>query len=55
VLQALDLSDQPTRIVVNGYPELQGSTLLEKRRFAREKHDDIRHRLAPPSTMLSVR
>ncbi|KAJ7222932.1 proline racemase [Mycena rebaudengoi] len=38
-------SGEPTRIVVNGYPELQGSTLLEKRRFAREKHDDIRQRL----------
>ncbi|KAJ7757692.1 proline racemase [Mycena maculata] len=38
-------SGEPTRIVVKGYPELEGSTLLEKRRYAREKHDDIRQRL----------
>ncbi|KAJ7472733.1 proline racemase [Mycena latifolia] len=38
-------SGEPTRIVVNGYPELEGSTLLEKRRCAREKHDDVRKRL----------
>ncbi|KAJ7699748.1 hypothetical protein B0H14DRAFT_3035214, partial [Mycena olivaceomarginata] len=39
------LFDQPTRIVVNGYPQLEGETLLEMRRCAREKHDDIRQRL----------
>ncbi|KAJ7767145.1 proline racemase, partial [Mycena metata] len=38
-------SGEPTRIVVNGYPHLEGNTLLEKRRCAREKHDDIRQRL----------
>ncbi|KAJ7888792.1 proline racemase [Mycena leptocephala] len=38
-------SGEPTRIVVNGYPHLEGDTLLEKRRCAREKHDDIRQRL----------
>lgn len=38
------LFDQPTRIVVNGYPQLEGETLLEMRRCAREKHDDIRQR-----------
>ncbi|KAJ6561849.1 proline racemase [Mycena capillaripes] len=38
-------SGEPTRIVVNGYPDLEGNTLLEKRRCAREKHDDIRQRL----------
>ncbi|KAJ7679194.1 proline racemase [Mycena polygramma] len=40
-------SGEPTRIVVNGYPypHLEGHTLLEKRRCAREKHDDIRQRL----------
>ncbi|KAJ7844791.1 proline racemase [Mycena olivaceomarginata] len=36
-------SGEPTRIVVNGYPQLEGETLLEMRRCAREKHDDIRH------------
>ncbi|KAJ7025781.1 proline racemase [Mycena alexandri] len=43
--EALDLFGQPTRIVVNGYPYLEGDTLLEKRRCARDKHDDIRQRL----------
>ncbi|KAF7337001.1 Proline racemase [Mycena venus] len=38
-------SGEPTRIVVNGYPRLEGETLLEMRRCAREKHDDIRQRL----------
>ncbi|KAJ7846152.1 proline racemase [Mycena leptocephala] len=38
-------SGEPTRIVVNGYPHLEGDTLLEKRRCARDKHDDIRQRL----------
>ncbi|KAJ7683698.1 proline racemase [Mycena rosella] len=38
-------SGEPTRIVVKGYPELDGNTLLEKRRCAGEKHDDIRQRL----------
>ncbi|KAJ7249179.1 hypothetical protein B0H12DRAFT_1122222 [Mycena haematopus] len=36
-------SGEPTRIVVNGYPHLEGDTLLEMRRCARQKHDDIRH------------
>ncbi|KAJ6620073.1 proline racemase [Mycena sp. CBHHK59/15] len=46
-LKVVDMhtSGEPTRIVVKGYPQLQGATLLEKRRFAREKHDDIRARL----------
>ncbi|KAJ7196843.1 proline racemase [Mycena pura] len=39
-------SGEPTRIVVKGYPDLAGDTLLEKRRCAREKHDDIRQRQA---------
>ncbi|KAF8917530.1 proline racemase [Mucidula mucida] len=38
-------SGEPTRIIVRGYPVLQGSTLLEKRRYAREHHDDIRRQL----------
>ncbi|KAJ7168647.1 proline racemase, partial [Mycena filopes] len=38
-------SGEPTRIVVSGYPHLEGNTLLEKRRCAREEHDDIRQRL----------
>ncbi|KAJ7081845.1 proline racemase [Mycena belliarum] len=38
-------SGEPTRIVVKGFPELEGTTLLEKRRCAREKHDRIRQSL----------
>ncbi|CAK5268368.1 unnamed protein product [Mycena citricolor] len=38
-------SGEPTRIVVGGYPELQGTTLLEKRRCAKDRHDGIRQRL----------
>jgi trans-L-3-hydroxyproline dehydratase len=33
---------EPVRIVTGGYPELQGRTILEKRRDARENHDRIR-------------
>ncbi len=36
---------EPTRIVLSGYPDLQGSTLLEKRRDARERHDRLRRLL----------
>ncbi|KAK7006172.1 proline racemase [Favolaschia claudopus] len=46
-VQVIDMhtSGEPTRIVVKGYPKLEGETLLEMRRCAREKHDDIRQRL----------
>ncbi len=33
---------EPTRIILSGYPELKGSTLLDKRRDARERHDHLR-------------
>ncbi|KAI0335049.1 Diaminopimelate epimerase-like protein [Cubamyces sp. BRFM 1775] len=36
---------EPTRIIIAGYPQLEGSTLLEKRAHARDKIDDIRQRL----------
>ncbi|KAH9858871.1 Diaminopimelate epimerase-like protein [Lenzites betulinus] len=36
---------EPTRIVIGGYPTLEGETLLEKRTCAREKHDEIRQTL----------
>ncbi|KAI0759827.1 Diaminopimelate epimerase-like protein [Trametes elegans] len=36
---------EPTRIVVQGYPVLQGETLLEKRAYARDKLDEVRARL----------
>jgi proline racemase len=30
-----DTDDEPFRIIVGGVPPLQGSTILERRRFAR--------------------
>lgn len=36
---------EPVRIVTEGYPALEGATLLAKRRFARERHDDLRRML----------
>jgi trans-L-3-hydroxyproline dehydratase len=36
---------EPVRIVVDGYPTLEGDTILAKRRFARENHDGIRRML----------
>ena len=35
---------KPTRIIMRGYPKLEGKTLLEKRSYARDKIDDIRQR-----------
>jgi proline racemase len=36
---------EPLRVVVSGFPELEGRTVLERRREAREKHDDLRRAL----------
>jgi proline racemase len=36
---------EPFRVVVNGLPELRGDTVLERRRFAREHHDNLRRAL----------
>ncbi|KAK7041876.1 hypothetical protein VNI00_008833 [Paramarasmius palmivorus] len=47
-------SGEPTRIIVSGYPDLQGDTLLEKRRCAREHHDHIRRLYAVTSLPISV-
>jgi trans-L-3-hydroxyproline dehydratase len=33
---------EPLRIVAGGYPELPGATILERRRYAKEHHDDLR-------------
>ncbi len=33
---------EPLRIITGGYPELEGKTILEKRRFAKENFDDLR-------------
>lgn len=36
---------EPVRIIVSGYPELKGATLLDKRRDARQRLDHLRRRL----------
>lgn len=33
---------EPVRIVVGGYPRLEGASILDKRRDALERHDDLR-------------
>lgn len=33
---------EPLRVIVDGFPELDGETILEKRRDARENHDHLR-------------
>ena len=36
---------EPLRVVTSGFPELSGDTILQKRRFARTHHDDLRRAL----------
>jgi len=36
---------EPFRVITSGYPEIEGETILEKRRFAREHYDRIRKAL----------
>ncbi|KAG7098059.1 hypothetical protein E1B28_000033 [Marasmius oreades] len=47
VIKTVDMhtSGEPTRIVVSGYPKLNGNTLLEKRRDASDRLDNIRKQL----------
>jgi trans-L-3-hydroxyproline dehydratase len=33
---------EPFRVIVDGFPELKGDTILEKRRYARENYDHLR-------------
>ena len=33
---------EPLRVILSGFPEIQGSTILERRRFVREHHDALR-------------
>ncbi len=33
---------EPFRVIVDGFPELKGKTILEKRRYAKEKYDHLR-------------
>jgi len=46
-LTVLDMhtAGEPVRIVTGGYPELSGRTILDKRREARKRHDDLRRAL----------
>jgi proline racemase len=41
----LHTAGEPVRIVERGYPELRGATILEKRRDAHERFDDLRRML----------
>ena len=36
---------EPVRIVTEGYPAIEGDTILDKRRYASEHHDDLRRML----------
>jgi trans-L-3-hydroxyproline dehydratase len=36
---------EPLRVVVEGFPELEGTNVLEYRRFVKEHHDDLRKAL----------
>ncbi|TBU47320.1 Diaminopimelate epimerase-like protein [Dichomitus squalens] len=47
VISTVDMhtGGEPTRIIVQGYPFLEGDTLLEKRTYAKEKVDGLRQRL----------
>ena len=47
VLKVVDMhtAGEPVRIVEAGYPELEGATLLEKRRDALARHDHLRRTL----------
>ncbi len=36
---------EPVRIVVDGYPRIAGATILDKRRYAKERLDDLRRYL----------
>jgi proline racemase len=36
---------EPLRIITSGFPDLPGDTILEKRQYARQHHDDLRRTL----------
>ena len=33
---------EPFRVIVNGFPELKGNTILERRRYAKEHFDQVK-------------
>jgi trans-L-3-hydroxyproline dehydratase len=43
-MTAIDLhtAGEPFRVIISGFPPLEGETILEKRRFARENYDRLR-------------
>ena len=46
-IQTLDMhaAGEPLRIITDGIPELQGTTILERRRYMQEHYDHIRRAL----------
>src|ERR671921_2551100 len=36
---------EPLRLIVGGFPRVEGRTMLEKREWVRENHDDLRRAL----------
>ncbi|KAL2217358.1 putative proline racemase [Thermoascus aurantiacus ATCC 26904] len=46
-IQCIDMhtTGEPTRIVISGFPDLPGTTLLEQRAHAKQQHDRLRARL----------
>jgi len=44
IIKTLDVhtAGEPLRIILDGYPELKGNTILEKRRYAKENYDYLR-------------
>jgi trans-L-3-hydroxyproline dehydratase len=36
---------EPLRVITGGWPDIPGATILEKRRYCREHHDDLRRAL----------
>ena len=43
-IQTLDAhtGGEPLRLIIRGFPEPQGATMLERREWLRENHDDLR-------------
>ena len=46
-IKTIDLhtEGEPLRMIIKGYPTLKGKTILEKRKFAKNKFDNIRRAL----------
>jgi proline racemase len=46
-LRSIDLhtAGEPLRVILNGFPRLQGTNVLEYRRYIRDRHDELRRAL----------